>query len=655
MRKTTLLLILLSTWSVFSQVVINELDADTQGIDTKEFVELKSDNPFFSLEGYVLAFFNGNPNAGDANRIYQSLDLSGLVTDANGLVVIGNNEVSPVPSMIISDNYIQNGPDAIAIYQGAISNYQPFKLATTENLIDALAYNNSGSQALALMDLLGLTTMYNENQYGQKDLHSIQRRNDGSYEVKLPTPGLPNEGGGVTFIGIEIFPQALEVHEGTSLSIDFKASEILVEPLEFTISLTYGAFDTSDFSGPLEVNIPAGTDIASIEIQILNDGIEEGDEELQISMLDLAVGYVAINNNIKVRVVDANYTQAAWGSPIAPTFGVVDSSQPDNYYESLNGKSGEELKTAIRDIVANPSIVRKHTYGDVTTILKDADQNPDNSSQVWLIYLEKGRSKLDFQMTASNVGTWNREHIFPQSRGKFSGGTPSWTTGIDEWESTDAFDLAAGHSDAHHIRAADGAENSARGNKSFGPGGYQGAVGNLGSWKGDVARSLFYMAIRYDALDVAGGFLPTSTSYKMGDLDALLEWHRNDPADDFEMNRNNVIYTWQYNRNPFIDNPTLAEYIWGNRIGEIWNSSLSVDNITFNSFELYPNPAINYISIKGDFEKAKVFIYDLMGKQVMVAQEYYPESVLNFSLMPGMYFVKVESGNGVEIKKMLVK
>ena len=116
MGKTTLLICLLSTWSFFSQVVINEIDADTQGMDTKEFVELKSDTPFLSLEGYVLAFFNGNPNAGDANRIYQSLDLSGLVTDANGLVVIGNNAVSPVPSMIIYDNYIQNGPDAMAVY-----------------------------------------------------------------------------------------------------------------------------------------------------------------------------------------------------------------------------------------------------------------------------------------------------------------------------------------------------------------------------------------------------------------------------------------------------------------------------------------------------------------------------------------------------------
>lgn len=201
-------------------------------------------------------------------------------------------------------------------------------------------------------------------------------------------------------------------------------------------------------------------------------------------------------------------------------------------------------------------------------------------------------------MTASHVGTWNREHIFPQSRGMFSGATPSWTTGIEVWEATDAFDLAAGHSDAHHIRAADRGENSARGNTSFGPGGYQGAAGHLGSWQRDVARSLFYMAIRYDALDVERGFLPMTIAYKMDDLDALLEWNRNDSADDFEKNRNNVIYTWQHNRNPFIDNPALAKYIWGNKIGAVWNGGLSVPEINFNSFELYPNPADQSVFIK---------------------------------------------------------
>lgn len=96
----------------------------------------------------------------------------------------------------------------------------------------------------------------------------------------------------------------------------------------------------------------------------------------------LAEGFVATTNHIKVRVVDVCFSQAAWGSPVAPTFGIVNSSQPLHYYESLNGKSGEDLKKAIQEIIANPNVELKHTYGDVTTILKDTDQHPENSSQV---------------------------------------------------------------------------------------------------------------------------------------------------------------------------------------------------------------------------------------------------------------------------------
>ncbi|MFN4199532.1 MAG: endonuclease I, partial [Flavobacterium sp.] len=117
MKHISLLFVFLFLcFSVRSQVVINELDSDTPSVDDREFVELKSDVPFFSLDGYVLVFFNGNPTASNANSSYLTIDLSGLVTDANGLVVIGSQLVSPVPARIIPDNVIQNGEDAVAIY-----------------------------------------------------------------------------------------------------------------------------------------------------------------------------------------------------------------------------------------------------------------------------------------------------------------------------------------------------------------------------------------------------------------------------------------------------------------------------------------------------------------------------------------------------------
>ena len=127
------------------------------------------------------------------------------------------------------------------------------------------------------------------------------------------------------------------------------------------------------------------------------------------------------------------------------------------------------MKQAIQDIIANPNLVREQNYGDAYDILKEADQNPENSSQVWLMYVEQPRSKLDTQTgTSGAAGFWNREHIYCQSRGGFSDATSATPDGIDVWATTNADDIAAGHADAHHIRAEDSPENSLRSNRSYG-------------------------------------------------------------------------------------------------------------------------------------------------------------------------------------------
>ena len=85
---------LISTTAV-GQLVINELDADTPGSDDMEFLELLSDTPNFPLDGFVVVFFNGSEAGG--NLSYFTIDLDGFSTNANGLLLIGSNMVSPVP------------------------------------------------------------------------------------------------------------------------------------------------------------------------------------------------------------------------------------------------------------------------------------------------------------------------------------------------------------------------------------------------------------------------------------------------------------------------------------------------------------------------------------------------------------------------------
>jgi hypothetical protein len=652
-KKIVTLWLLIISNVTFGQIVINELDSDTPSIDDKEFVELKSITPFLSLNGYVVVFFNGNPTSSTANQSYFAVDLDGLVTDANGILVIGSNAVSPVPQKIISDNTIQNGEDAVAIYLGSADDFPDGTLATATNLIDVLIYDTSDPQATALMTLFNVFVQTNENVNSLGTIESIQRKPDGTYEVKAPTPGANNDGTGIQFNGITITANTVHLNEGDSFPITFTTQTPTVADLSFTYTLTNGSFTTADFTGNLTVAIPLGQSSFTTSIQIIDDVVDEGDEELRIKFGTLPSGYVRLNDNITIRVVDNDFSSSPWGTPLNPTFGLVASTAPTGYYDSLNGKAGAVLVQAIQDIIANPAVVRAHTYGDVTNIIKIADRNPLNHNQVWLLYVEQPRAVLDFQTTGNNTGTWNREHIYPQSRGGFSNGTSDIPDGIGIWLPTNADDILAGHADAHHIRAEDGQENSSRNNKDYGLTDYNGPAGNQGSWKGDVARAVFYMAIRYNLLNVVNGNPPDTTLHQLGDLASLLLWNASDPSDDFEMHRNNYIYTWQINRNPFIDLPQLANYIWGTNAGQVWQGNLSATSPTELKVLLYPNPAKNLVTISGIASNYSVTVYNQLGAKVY-------ESKLNGTSQietnwgSGLYFITIATESTSSTQKLII-
>lgn len=651
-KKLLQFFFLLATNFMFSQVVINELDSDTPSTDDKEFVELKSAVPNFPLDGYVLVMFNGG-SAGTSNLSYYAIDLDGLVTDANGIIVLGNQLVSPVPNYLFSINTIQNGPDAIAIYQANGSDFPMNTPASTTNLIDALVYGNNNTQATTLLTALGVTTQINENMNSQGTTQSIQRKDDGTYEVKAPTPGRNNDGSGIQFNGITITAPTTHQTEGNSFNITFTTQTNVTSNLTFTFTLNNGSFTNADFTGNTTVFIPAGSNSFTTTIQLVDDTEDEGDEVLRIKFGALPAGYVRMNDFIEIRVIDNDYTTSTWGTPLNPTYGVVSSTAPNGYYSSLEGLSGVALKQGIQNIIANPAVVRAHNYGDIVEILKKADQNPLNSNQVWMMYVESPRAKLDYQTGSSNVGTWNREHIYPQSRGGFSNGTSSTPDGITVWLPTNADDINAAHADAHHLRAEDGPENSSRNNRDYGGTDYNGPVGNQGSWKGDVARALFYMAIRYNALDLVNGNPPDTTVGQLGDLASLLVWNHSDPSDDFEMNRNNYIYTWQMNRNPFIDHPNLADYIWGVHAGEPWSATLTTQDVSKLQVVLYPNPAQDYVMVSGSIDRGQIEIYNVAGQKVR-RYDFEGTTRLQLGLSSGIYIAKVTVADKTEIKKLIV-
>ncbi|MEV6242218.1 endonuclease [Lentzea sp. NPDC051838] len=223
------------------------------------------------------------------------------------------------------------------------------------------------------------------------------------------------------------------------------------------------------------------------------------------------------------------------------------------YYATACGKSGAALKSALNGIIKNQT---KLVYQDVPDALKVTDQDPNNSNNVILLYSGISRSK---SLSGTGTGDWNREHVWPQSHGSFGTAVGAGT-------------------DLHHLRPEDVRVNADRGNLDFDNGGsaYANAPGNFwdsDSWqprnavKGDVARMLFYMAVRYESGDQLNLELKdtvgTGGTPYMGKLSVLKQWSEQDPPDAFEKNRNDLIdQRFQHNRNPFIDHPEWVASIW---------------------------------------------------------------------------------------------
>lgn len=180
--------IFLSRFTFAQSIVINEVNSDTPGIDMAEFIELYSFTPNFSLDGYVLVFFNG----GD-DKSYAAYDLDGYTTNSNGYFIVGDSGVTGVSITLLSSG-LQNGPDAVALYQADKSDFPNDTSLTTTDLIDAIVYKsiNSHTDDTELLTGLGETVQYNENASNDSENHSLQRQSDGSFKVGISSPNSTN-------------------------------------------------------------------------------------------------------------------------------------------------------------------------------------------------------------------------------------------------------------------------------------------------------------------------------------------------------------------------------------------------------------------------------------------------------------------------------
>ena len=274
---------------------------------------------------------------------------------------------------------------------------------------------------------------------------------------------------------------------------------------------------------------------------------------------------------------------------------------PSNYYSGATG-TGAALKSQLKTIISTGFVA--YSYGDARYILDDLWRDPNNANNVILIY--NGASVSG----SWDAGiTWNREHVWPDS--KLGVNTSNSTVGA----ASDLFELAP----------ANPSINSSRSNSNFGPVNGSGNYGyQTGLWfpsnahKGDVARSMFYMATRYsngtstpsaNNLTLVNGN-PGST-YQLGDLQSLLRWHYTDGVDNFERRKNDLNYdSYQKNRNPYIDHP---EYVWSVFGGGSNNSQLTASASEVSLGRVIKGTALGTANVTLDKAGSNPTTYDVLA------------------------------------------
>lgn len=304
---------------------------------------------------------------------------------------------------------------------------------------------------------------------------------------------------------------------------------------------------------------------------------------------------------------------------------------PDNLKDYYKDVDFSLTGTALFNDLATETIA-KHSnileYFERHNYLYNADADLLNSNNVILMYSSESRDEREY-LSGSNSHspqTFNTEHVYPQS---LIGNTA--------------------RGDLHHLRACDVSINSSRGSRKFTES--SGTYGTVGSswypgdeWKGDVARMIMYLNLRYN-----------ESFTDIGTLNLFLKWNVEDPVSDFEKNRNEVITNAQGNRNPFIDNPYLATIIWGGSAAENRWATLSAENNNLDVVKVFPNPITGnqlFITTK---ESTKLIIYNVLGKQILRASinAFSKKSINVESLNPGIYILKLSIGNKSITKKLI--
>jgi endonuclease I len=331
------------------------------------------------------------------------------------------------------------------------------------------------------------------------------------------------------------------------------------------------------------------------------------------------------------------------------------------YYSSIDfTQTGDNLKTQLTTLITNTHTTNLPYTATGTTDTWDAlyqtDLNPSNTNNVLLVYgwndtdtditNDYSRDKTFSCHTSSCSGLWVREHVYPRSLG-----TPNL-----------GFEFAG--ADAHHLRSIDSNRNNSRSNRPFEDDNTNSIDSHITSngnwfpgneWKGDIARMMMYMYVRYPTQCLPVNVGVGSTSYSnFGYMpNVFLDWNAQDPVSQYEINRNNILNTIQGNRNPFIDNPYLATIIWnGPSAASTWGN-LYIDNNSISSVILYPTVTNDIVHINNiNHKQYKYSVYNTIGQ--LVSSNITTDDIDISNNNKGMYFITLQLENQTKTFKVIL-
>ena len=343
-----------------------------------------------------------------------------------------------------------------------------------------------------------------------------------------------------------------------------------------------------------------------------------------------------------------------------PFFTVSLAQPPSGYYNPANGLSGTALQSALHNIIDDHNV---QSYNSLHDHFETTDDKPNGT--VWDMYSDVpgGNPPYVFNFTSGDQcgnyngegDCYNREHSWPKS----------WFD-----------DMSPMYSDLFHLYPTDGYVNGKRSNFPYGTvssptwtsengcklgnctyPGYSGTVFEpIDEYKGDFARTYFYMSTRYYNEDSGwpGSAMVIGSQMRPWALAMMKEWHLSDPVSTKETDRNNAVYAIQDNRNPYIDHP---EYV-----SQIWGGPTAVAGITYNTNILvYPVPAIDYciIDYNGayDQQSLSVSVSDIAGR-TYVADYACSNGIIRLNTTQydhGFYFILITEQGKIPAYARIVK